>query len=119
VALRLLVDEDMASKALVGLLRQHGHDIRTAGEAGLLASPDGDVIQLAYEEGRVLLTGNGADFALLHRDGTQHAGVLAVYRDRDPSKDMSRRDIARALANVEAAGMDLHGQFVALNDWRY
>ena len=44
---------------------------------------------------------NPADFKALHDMNSRHAGILAVYQDNDPSRDMSNTDIVRAIRNIE------------------
>jgi hypothetical protein len=49
-----------------------------------------------------ILTHNPADFLALHNDNQQHAGILGIYQDNDPTRDMSHAEIVTAIANVEA-----------------
>ena len=46
-------------------------------------------------------------------------GCKAVYREANPSKNMSRQAILKALANLEAANVPLANQFISLNQWNY
>jgi Domain of unknown function (DUF5615) len=85
----------------------------------MLGSPDGTVLQRARTEGRVLLTRNCNDFQELHQDDSTHSGILAVYQDAEPAKHMSYQAILRAIANLEASGLELANQFVVLNQWSY
>ena len=101
------------------LLREAGHDVLTAEAAGLNSMADAEVLAVAIREGRVLLTRNCADFLALHEATDNHPGILAVYQDSDPSKNMRYADIARAIANVEASGLPLAGEFIVLNAWRW
>jgi len=119
LGLRLLVDEDTQSRRLVDSLRHAGHDILTASEAGLCGQPDAQALARATQDGRLLLTQNCDDFRALHSQGTAHAGIITVYHDSDPSKNMTHRAIVSAIANLEASGIDLSGEFVALNAWQF
>jgi hypothetical protein len=67
----------------------------------------------------VLFTKNPKDFEQLHREGHTHAGIFAVYQDNDSTRDVSHADVVRAIANLEAAGVPIAGQFHVLNQWRY
>ena len=107
MSLRLLVDEDSQAHLLVRLLREAGHDVLTANEAGLQGHDDAAVWQRVCSEGRVLLTRNPADFLPFHVAAQSHPGVLAIYQDNDPAKNMSYADIVRALANAEASGVQI------------
>jgi predicted nuclease of predicted toxin-antitoxin system len=119
LSLRLLVDEDTQAKWLVNLLRSAGHDVVTVPEANLAAELDPRVLEYAQREDRILLTRNCEDFRALHHAQAQHAGIVAIYQDRDPDKNMSYAAIVRALANLEASGLELTGQFVVLNAWSF
>jgi uncharacterized protein with PIN domain len=119
LSLRLLVDEDTQARWLVNLLRSAGHDVLTVPEANLAAELDSTVLEYARRENRILLTHNCEDFLALHHSRPQHAGILAIYQDRDPAKNMSYAAVVRAAANLEASGMELTGQFVVLNAWSF
>jgi predicted nuclease of predicted toxin-antitoxin system len=119
LSLRLLVDEDTLAKLLVGQLRDAGHDVLTVHEAGLTAEPDEKVLEHALRENRVLLTRNCEEFRALHSAHPSPPGVGAIYQDGDPSKNMTYAAIVRALANLEASGLELAGQFFVLNAWNY
>ena len=116
--MRLLVDEDTQARTLVRLLREDGHDVLTAQEAGLNALADSEVLIEAMRTGRVLLTHNCADFRALHTREPVHPGILCVYRDREPARNLDHGDIVRCIKNVESSGMALEGEFIALNAWK-
>jgi hypothetical protein len=69
-----------------------------------------------------LLTRDADDFFALHQQwqsqGKQHAGILAVYAERDASKHMSDYDIVRAIKNILTFGIPIANQFIVLNHWR-
>lgn len=117
--MKLLVDEDTKANLLLTLLRQAGHDVVSTQDLGRNSAADIEVFELAQAAGRVLLTKNAEDFFELHaaHRGSGHFGVLAIYEHADPDKDMSYKDVVRALANLEAANVRLAGDFQALNDW--
>jgi hypothetical protein len=115
LSLRILVDEDSQSRHLVRLLREAGHDVLTVNEAEMRGAMDPTVLAFADAEGRALLTANVRDFRLLHDQGTQHSGVLAVCHDGDPAKDMTRADIVQGLGNLEASGAEVVVAFHVLN----
>ena len=117
--LRLLVDADTQDGLLVRLLRETGHDVLTANEAGLSDASDPDVLAYAIRESRTILTYNARDFRRLHQNDPEHFGILAICRDRDPRKDMSRAEIQRAVNNVAASRTPLRREFLVLNAWNY
>lgn len=119
MSLKLFVDEDIQDKLLVKLLRNAGHDVITVNEAGLGGSPDSIVLDYARTNDRLVLTYNCNDFEELHKVQPLHPGILAVYRDNNSSKNMSFKEIVKAIANLEAAMMPLANQFISLNQWNY
>jgi hypothetical protein len=68
---------------------------------------------------RVILTKNPADFSRLHQQFSDHAGILAVYQDNDPSRDMSYADIVRDIANLEQTGISISSEFWSLNAYQW
>jgi predicted nuclease of predicted toxin-antitoxin system len=119
LSLKLLIDEDSIAQALVNLLRNASHDVLTVNEAGLMSQPDNVVLNYARQNNRVLLTRNCKDFKALHEANSIHPGILAIYQEANSLKNMSRKDIVRAIANLEAANVPLANQFIALNHWNY
>lgn len=119
MSLKLLVDEDSLAKPLIKTLREAGHDVVTVNEVGLSGQFDPVVLNYARENERIVLTHNCRDFEALHLENPNHPGILAVYRDADSSKNMSRQAIVKVIANLEAAMISLTNQFIALNHWNY
>lgn len=115
--MKLLLDEDSQAKYLFNLLQAAGHDIVTVNELNLMSRPDDVVLEYARQSDRTVLTRNCADFQALHQENPDHSGILAVYQNLDPSKNMSYQDIVSSIANLEAASYALKGQFVILNQW--
>ncbi len=119
MSLRLLIDEDSLAKALVKMLRKAGHDVVTVNEAGFSGARDDLVFEYAIRSERILLTRNCDDFQALHQANLNHPGILAIYQDDKRSKNLSRSEIVKAIANLETAGIPLANQFISLNQWRY
>jgi predicted nuclease of predicted toxin-antitoxin system len=116
--MRLLVDEDTQSRRQLSELRNAGHDVLSVGESGNNGLSDADVLALAQEEGRALLTQNCADFLALANQGVPHPGILAIYNDADASKNMSHRQVAEAVTKLEGSGTPIPNEFHVLNNWR-
>jgi hypothetical protein len=81
---RLYVDEDF-SYSVVRRLRQLGHDLRTAYEAGRAGQGIADeaVVAFATAAGRAVLTFNRRHFIRLHSRAPSHAGIIVCSRDDD------------------------------------
>jgi hypothetical protein len=125
VALNLYLDDCSNSDLLADLLRQAGHSVVRPTDKDVQLSGEDDEVHFAFAaaNGLTILTKNPADFKALHDLDPRHSGILAVYQDNDPSRDMSNAEIVRAIRNLEAAvqqgGPPIHGGFHILNDWRY
>ncbi len=115
----MLLDEDSQAKYLVNLLQSAGHDVVTVKAINLTNRPDSVVLDFARQDERILLTRNCNDFQELHQLNSVHSGILAVYQDADPAKNMSYQEIVKAIANLETAEYILQSQFVVLNQWNY
>lgn len=113
------MDEDSQDQRLVTFLREAGHDVTTANEAGLMSQPDLVVLSYAYLTNRALLTLNCRGFEALHEVNPNHPRILAVYQDANPFKKTSFKAIVKAIANLEAASIPLASQFIPLNQWNY
>ncbi len=116
--MKLLLDEDSQGRAFVRLMRDAGHDVQTVTEAGLSGSPDSGVLDYARKQGRTLLTRNGRDFLALHQGDSSHPGILIEFQDADPGKNMTYGQIVGAIGSIQASGLELAGQCLAVNPWR-
>jgi len=81
---QLYADEDFSYPA-IQRLRQFGHDILTAHEAGQAGQgiTDDAVIAFAIVISRAVVTFNRRHFIRLHAEVTSHAGIIVCTRDDD------------------------------------
>lgn len=126
MALNLYLDDCSNSDLLADLLQQAGHAVArpTDPDVGLDGEDDDVHFTYACEHNLTIVTKNPADFLPFHEASQpNHPGILGVYQDNDPSRDMSDAEIVRAIANLEAAmpqgGEPIAGHFHVLNEWRY
>lgn len=82
--MRLLLDAHVSGPSVGGPLRTKGHDVRALSEERQLEGlPDGEVLMLATEDERILVTHNVAHFPKILQEwaaaGRSHAGVILVY----------------------------------------
>jgi hypothetical protein len=103
----LYIDENVP-RELADRLRQLGHDILTALEAGQANQKISDPDQLAYatQIGRAILTNNRWDFHRLHSSNPNHQGIVTFTDDADLDALASR--IHRSIS----ARSNLIGQLV-------
>jgi Domain of unknown function (DUF5615) len=81
---RLLLDAHVSGRSVGRPLIEKGHDVRALdGEPEHEGLADDDVLELAAEDERILVSHNVADFPEILRDwataGRAHAGVILVY----------------------------------------
>ncbi|MBX9879919.1 MAG: DUF5615 family PIN-like protein [Candidatus Obscuribacterales bacterium] len=121
MTLKLLLDEDSQSRQLVILLTKDGHDVLTVNDAGLASKSDKEIFEFAIKKKRIILTSNCRDFLLLAQEyvnaSKRYPGLFLVYKDNKRGKDMSRAEIAKAIANVESAGLSLQSEIITLNHY--
>jgi hypothetical protein len=96
-----------------------GHRVVTPADAGTSGLEDTVHFHYAADHSLVVLTRDADDFAALHATEPHHSGILVVYQDNDPTRDMSYADIVRSIHNLEQAGLPVAGEFHVLNAWRY
>jgi len=103
------------------LLLRAGHDVETPADVHPPLTGEDDAAHFAHAKavGRAILTLNPRDFKELHNQDTDHPGILSVYQDNDPSKDMSHRQIVQAIASLESTGVSIVGGFWSLNAYRW
>ncbi len=100
---KLLLDE-MHAPGAAALLRDRGHDaIAVKERAELIGLPDGELLRVATADGRVVVTENVKDFAVLHRSITaerqRHAGLVFTHPRRFFRGGQNHvRELADALA---------------------
>lgn len=119
MTLRLLLDESADDRALRPRLIADGHTLVIPREAGLAGASDEAVFNYANEHDLIIVTKNPKDFEPLCDQRPNHSGMLAIYQDNNPSRDMTAEDICRAIHNLVQAGLPFTGQIHTLNHWRY
>ncbi len=85
-------------------LRRLGHDALTIQETGRgeQAVPDAEVLGFAADEQRCVLTINRKDFIQLHRQSSQHAGIVVCTFDPDFQAQAER--IHLSVDNIALSG---------------
>ena len=107
---QLYADEDFNSP-VVQRLRQLGHDVLTAHEAGQAGHgiTDAAVVAFAMATGRAVVTFNRRHFIRLHTEVSSHAGIIVCTRDDDVAALADR--IHRQLQSTPI----LQGQLLRIN----
>ena len=90
----------------------------TVAELGANGRSDQEILKLAVEYESVLLTRNCVDFAKL-QNLIPHLGILAIYQNPNPNKNMNYEQIVMAIENLEKSNVVIVGKFINLNqyDW--
>jgi predicted nuclease of predicted toxin-antitoxin system len=121
--MRLYIDDDSVDPSLIRLLRRDGHDVQVPADVGLAGSSDHAHLAHAIRQQRAIVTRNYGDFDDLHdlvilAANGHHAGILVVLYDNNPRNAMSPGDIARAVRNLEKAGVAIADSYHELNHWQ-
>ncbi|MBA2576303.1 MAG: DUF5615 family PIN-like protein [Euzebyaceae bacterium] len=82
--MRLVLDANLSPKRIGSSLQKRGHDVLSlASDAALGALDDPQVLELAAEQSRILVTRNARDFAPLLREWAEadrhHAGCILIW----------------------------------------
>jgi hypothetical protein len=120
--MRVYLDDDLDSNALIGLLQSAGHEVTSPRGVGNRCIDDEDHLRFVAANSLTLLTANAKDFTDLHEEWTKrqlrHCGILIVYRENNPARDMTYRQIAEAVTKIEQSGMPMENACYNLNFWR-
>lgn len=120
--MRVYLDDNLDSDALLGLLRQSGHDPVSPRNVGTLGVDDEEHLRYASSNPLVIITANALDFIELNErwriQQQQHSGILIVFRGNNPGHDMEFHDIAGAVAQIEGSVIPLANRWHNLNFWR-
>jgi hypothetical protein len=120
--MKIYLDDDMDANELISLLEHEGHEVISPRRVAMRGALDEAHLSYAAAELCVLLTANVRDFLMLHQrwqgEGQSHAGIVAIYRENNPRRDMTYGQIARAVSHLESAGIALQNTFQNLNMWR-
>jgi hypothetical protein len=102
MTIRLYIDEDSMSRALVRALRARNVDVATALEEGMVERTDSAHLDYATAQGRVLFNFNVGDYYRLHTkylaSGKPHAGVIVSPQQRYYIGEQMRRLLRLAAA---------------------
>lgn len=96
---KFLLDENLSPAAAVALVAD-GVDAYHVRDRGILGATDHDLLERAYQEDRVLITGNVLDFEKLASSREIHAGIVLIERHglfRDEQVALVR-DVVAAVA---------------------
>jgi len=116
------LDDDLDKNRLIALLQREGWTVISPRAIGTSGLSDEEHLTYCSQRDYPILTRNARDFRQLHEawqaQGRKHSGILAVYAERDLSKNMSDYDIVRAIKKLLASGTPIANQFIVLNHWR-
>jgi hypothetical protein len=113
---RLYLDEDVASRELTARLVSAGHEVL----APLRGEPDGRCWQYAQERGAAVLTMNAVDYGYLAEATADHAGLLLLYRENDPTLDLRAGAIVAAVDRISQTYPDgADGMILVVNQFRW
>lgn len=120
--MNIYLDDDHDADVLISLLQQAGHNVVSPRSVGTNGFSDKAHLNYAAENDYVLLTGNAKDFIEQHKKrlaaGKPHPGILIVYKENNPKRDMTHQQIAQAVSNIEQSGLSLANDCHNLNFWR-
>ncbi len=99
---RIYSNENLPRQVVEGL-RRRGHDVLTTQETGQAnrATPDGEVLNFATSQARVVVTLNRRHFIGLHeKSASLHSGIVVCTYDPDFESLAARIDSALSSSEV-------------------
>jgi hypothetical protein len=118
----IYLDDCADSDLLLTYLTNAGYQVLTPRLANTRGASDETHLAYAAQNQYVLVTFNTGDFLLLHNmyqtQGKSHSGIFLIYQDNIAGKDMTAREIVRAIDNLCASGLPIANSIHVLNHWR-
>jgi hypothetical protein len=119
--MRLYLDDNLTDRRVVAQLHRAGHTVVLPAEIGYAGASDAQHFAQVVRYTATLLTRHYKDCIELHdlirTAGGHHPGLLLVYLENDPTRDMTPRSIAMALSRLEAVTVPLVDHVYVLNHW--
>lgn len=112
--MRFLADQDVWAYTL-RTLREWGHDVTSAADAGLVRAPDVELLKEAHQRERILVT-RDRDFGRLVFAGGETAGVV-LLRITPSTQDAVHDELALVLE--EHTHSELQRAFVVIEPNQY
>ena len=108
---RLYTNENFRRR-IVEALRAIGHDILTSFEAGNanLGISDDEVLNFARVNNRIVVTFNRKDFIQLHKQNSNHSGIIVCTEDKDYTGLANRIDVA-----ISSLNNNIENQLIRIN----
>ena len=99
--------DEQFPKATTIALRALGYDVLTVQEAGKgnQKIPDPEVLAFATAQNRAVLTLNRYDFIRLHKQSSQHAGIIAC--SENPDFERLAQKIHEAVCKLDSSNEQL------------
>ncbi|MBI3959480.1 MAG: DUF5615 family PIN-like protein [Chloroflexi bacterium] len=121
MSLSIYLDDCAFSYRLRQVLLDAGYIVQVPADVDPPLTGAEDALHFAHIQaiGWVILTYNPKDFRKLHNLIPDHPGILVVYRDNDPHRDMTYTDIVRAIRNLQQIQPVLAGGFWVLNGYQW
>ena len=120
--MNLHLDDDLDANVLIGLLQHAGHTVVSPRAVGTRGVVDREHLRYAVAHDLVVLTINARDYIALHNEwqqrGEEHPGLLLVYRENNPQRDLTFAQIARAVSRLEQSGAPMRNTYHNVNMWR-
>jgi hypothetical protein len=115
--IRLYLDEDSQSRALVQALSSRNIDVITANKAGMMGKADSEHLQWSSAHDRVIYTFNVRDFHRIHSEilgsGGSHSGIILSQQHLSIGAQM--RGLLKLISTLSASEIRNHIEF--LSNW--
>jgi Domain of unknown function (DUF5615) len=107
---------------LISFLQQEGHVVMSPRAVSMRGVEDTAHLSYATVQQCAVVTANVREFLWLHQtwqqEGRPYAGILALYRENHPRRDMTYAQIVQAVSRLQRPGLPLYNTFHNLNMWR-
>lgn len=100
------------------ILQVNGFDVISPRKIGMNRKQDEEHLKCAIINSATILTYDQG-FSKSHKKFKNHSGIIVIYQQNNPGKDMSYEKMVRALKNLEKLNLELKNNLYKLNDFNY
>lgn len=114
--MRLLLDQNTAYSVVVEGLSEAGHDVTIVEQYGAAAADDSEILRLAADEDRIIVTRDTADFGIhLHASGATKPSIILMRVPASNWNAESQLDLLLSVLDQYREALE-QGAFISIRD---
>ncbi len=118
INIKIYLDDNLDNDEMIIFLQVNGFEVISPRKIGMSRKQDEEHLKCAILNNSVILTYDHG-FTRLHNKFSNHSGIIIIFRQNNPKKEMTRTLIVRALKNIIDLNLELKNKIYKLNNFNY